>query len=434
MPIVRTAVKAIFGLVVVMALVGLFPNISPANDNQTFDTTMTIREVAHPMGIKGGDLAERLGLPRDVAKDTPLSQLGITRDMLDETLAGVPDPEPVKKPETQAEITIDMTLHQGAEALGITGGDIAHSVGVAIDADKNTPMKDLGVKPETLAEAVQHIEEEGKKGLDWMKYPFWVLISGLAIFLLLKGKASKRGYLWSLAAALALTGLWLGKAPNPMESVVKLAKAAVGIFSNPLPIILGFGFFCLLAVVGNKVICGWGCPFGALEELFFELPLGRKIKDLRRKQLPFKVTNTVRIILFVLFILIITGNVGAKKGTVIYHYINPFNLFDFQFALVSVILSIVLFSIGSLFIYRPFCQFVCPFGLVSWVLERLSLTKVTVDRETCTECRVCVSACPLEAMKGRLDQHKAPADCFSCARCLRSCDHDALHYRPFWEK
>ena len=434
MPTMKSFTVIILAIILTLAFVVLSPNVLPANEQPTFDTSMTIREIAHSMGIKGGDLAESLGLARDVAKDTPLTELGITPEILEKALAELPASEPVKETSSKVEVTISMTLHEAAEALGITGGDMAHSVGLAIDSDKNIPMKDLGVKPETLAEAVHHIEEEGKKGLDWIKYPFWVLIAGLGIFLLLKGKASRKAYLWTLAASLAVTGFWLGKSPNPMESVVKLAKGAVGIFSNPLPLILAFGFFSLLVIVGNKIICGWGCPFGALEELLFELPLGGKIKELRKKQLPFRVTNTVRIVLFALFVLIIAGIGGAKKGTVIYHYINPFNLFDYNFALISVIVSIVAFSMVSIFVYRPFCQFVCPFGVVSWILERISLTKVTVDREACTECRVCVSACPLEAMKGRLDQNKAPADCFSCARCLRSCDYDALHYRPFWDK
>jgi len=434
MSIMRKIIIFTLGVMLSLALGGLSPIVSAASDQPPADTTMTIREIAHPAGMKGGDLAESLGLARDAAKDTPLAELGITQEMLDKALADLPAQPSIEKSASHVEVTIDMTLHEAAEALGITGADMAHSLEISIDTDKNTPIRELGVKPETFAEAVHHIEEEGKKRLDWIKYPFWILISGLAIFLLMKGKASRKAYLWSIAASLAVTGFWLGESPNPMESVSKVAKAIVGMYADSAPFLLAFGFFCLLAVVGNKIICGWGCAFGVLEELLFELPLGEKIKKLRKKQLPFRITNTVRIVLFVLFVLVIAAIIGGKKGLVIYHYVNPFNLFDFEFALISIALSITLFSIAAIFVYRPFCQFVCPFGLISWVLERLSLTKVTVDREACTECRVCVSACPLEAMKGRLDHYKAPADCFSCARCLRSCDYDALHYRPFWEK
>jgi polyferredoxin len=111
-----------------------------------------------------------------------------------------------------------------------------------------------------------------------------------------------------------------------------------------------------------------------------------------------------------------------------------FNLFDLDFALLSILISTILFILISPFIYRTFCQVVCPFGLISWLLERASLARVTVDRQACTQCRACVQACPLEAMKGRLDRHRSPADCFSCARCLRSCDYGALDYAWRWRK
>jgi ferredoxin len=98
-----------------------------------------------------------------------------------------------------------------------------------------------------------------------------------------------------------------------------------------------------------------------------------------------------------------------------------------------VIISIAVFAALSPFVYRSFCQFVCSFGLVSWILEKVSLTRVIINRTNCTGCMACVQACPLEAMKGRMDGRPWPADCFSCARCLRSCDYDALDYRGFWE-
>lgn len=82
----------------------------------------------------------------------------------------------------------------------------------------------------------------------------------------------------------------------------------------------------------------------------------------------------------------------------------------------------------SLGVYRPFCQLICPFGLLSRLLERVSLFRVKIDRERCTECGACIRACPLEAAKGRVAGKLFPADCFSCARCLRVCPENALTY------
>ena len=73
------------------------------------------------------------------------------------------------------------------------------------------------------------------------------------------------------------------------------------------------------------MICGWACPFGAIQELIYSLPILRRLKQ---KKLPFFFTNTIRAGIFSAMLLFLFGIVGGRKGTVIYHYLNPFNLFN----------------------------------------------------------------------------------------------------------
>jgi ferredoxin len=394
-------------------------------------TDMTIRQIAHDTGLKGRDLAERLGLPGQVNKDTPLFELGINQQQLKSALVDLP---PVTDSADVQGISAntDMTLQEAAHALGMTGKELAYTLGLSVEVDKQIPLSELGVTDEKLYEAVEHAAHEAG-GIGWIKYPIWVLISITALVLLLRKRAKKSYYLYTLSVSLLATGFLLGKAPNPMESVSKIFKTAAGVYPDVAVKILSFLFFCILAVVGNKIICGWGCPFGALQELLYELPLGRAIGRLRKKQIPFVLANSLRIAFFTAFVLVVFGVVGNRKGLVLYHYVNVFNLFDFEFEVLPIFISITLFTVISFFAYRTFCQFVCPFGLISWLLERVSLAGVRVDRKACTDCRACAAACPLEAMKGRLDGQSFPADCFSCARCLRSCNYDALHYETAWD-
>jgi ferredoxin len=402
-------------------------------DKPTYNVDMTIRQIAHDVGLKGRELAELLGLEGSADRDTALVELGISHQKLAEVLKDVSRPEPGNE-EKVTDINIQMTLQEAAHIMGITGKDLAHNLRLPLDADKLTPLKELGVNEAALAEAVKHASREKEGELKWIKYPVWILICGLAIFLLISDRASKTIYLSTLAASLIATGFLLGKSPNPMEGTVKLFKAAVGIFPDPTYMITAFLFFCVLAIAGNKLICGWGCPFGALQELLYETPMGNRVGRLREKKLPFPVTNSLRISLFAIFVLLIFGVPGGKKGFVIYHYINPFNLFSSEFTLLSVVISVTLFILVSPFIYRSFCQFICPFGVISWLLEKVSLTRVRINRNNCTECMVCVKVCPLEAMQGRMDGKAWPADCFSCARCLRSCNDNALDYKAIWLK
>ena len=150
--------------------------------------------------------------------------------------------------------------------------------------------------------------------------------------------------------------------------------------------------------------------------------------------MPFWLTNMIRFGLFCVVLLFLFGIVGGKKGFVIYHYLNPFNLFNLDFDHWLILLTIVVFLTLSFFTYRPFCQFICPFGFVSWLAEKLSIYRVTIDKDKCTECGACIKACPLGAAKGKVESKTFSADCFSCARCLNSCPVDAIHYYPIWSK
>ena len=204
----------------------------------------------------------------------------------------------------------------------------------------------------------------------------------------------------------------------------------VGLYPDPAAKVLAFMFFIALAIVGNKLICGWACPFGSIQELIYSIPVLRRIK---RRKLPFALTNTIRTILFVLTMLVLSGFIGGQKGFVIYHYINPFNLFDLHFEGISIAITIIIALIGSLFVYRPFCRIVCPFGFVSWIFEWFSITRVRVDQDKCTQCGACIKACPLDAAKGRVNGKKLPDDCFSCARCLNVCPVDAIRYESIFK-
>jgi len=144
---------------------------------------------------------------------------------------------------------------------------------------------------------------------------------------------------------------------------------------------------------------------------------------------PFWVSNVIRGGLFVAMLPLLFGLVGGRKGFVLYHAINPFNLFDLDFDERAVLITIILALGLALLVYRPFCQFICPFGFLSWLAERLSLVRVRINADRCNRCGACVQACPLEAAKSMVEGRIFGADCYSCARCLNVCPHDAIAYR-----
>jgi polyferredoxin len=229
----------------------------------------------------------------------------------------------------------------------------------------------------------------------------------------------------TLVVAVLICGFALGKSPNPMEGAVKIFKGFVGLQPSMAAVTFGFVFFVGLAIIGNKLVCGWACPFGALQELIYSLPILKRVK---RKKLPFVVTNAIRGGLFVLMLLLLFGIVGGKKGFVVYHFMNPFNLFNWTFETPTILATVVLCTGLALVTYRPFCQLICPFGFVSWLAERISLNRIRINRNLCTQCGACSRACPLQSAEHIVAGKVFGADCYSCARCLRVCSEEALDY------
>jgi polyferredoxin len=336
---------------------------------------------------------------------------------------------------------LNMSIQDIAPKLGVTGKALARELYLRLDTPKNKPLHSLGITEKTLRHTVKHLgmnRDSTPKYFVYLALFLWGLI-----FLVRLGRPDKSDpknyrtwyprapYIIALIFSVIVAGFLLGKAPNPMEGVVKVFKSMIGLYPDPVIKILAFAFFILLAIIGNKIICGWACPFGALQELIYSLPFFRKVK---KHKLPFKVTNTIRAVLFIIVLLFMFGIIGGSKGLIIYHYINPFNLFNLDFETLSILLTLVLFLLLAFFIYRPFCQLICPFGLISWLAERLSIFRVQIDHEKCTECGACIKACPLEAAAGRVKGNKMPADCFSCARCLNVCPVDAIQYSASLKK
>jgi len=345
------------------------------------------------------------------------------------------------EPQKPIHFNINMSIRDLTPKLGVTGKGLARELELPLDVSKKKSVQTLGVTREELDHAIEHILSHRDAMLKYYVYVALVLF-GL-VFLVRLGRPDgsdiknyrdwypRTPYVIALLLSVTIAGFFLGKSPNPMEGVVKVFKSMVGLYPDPGIKVIAFAFFIMLAVIGNKMICGWACPFGAFQELIYSLPILRKIKQ---KKLSFILTNTIRAGLFLIMLFFLFGIIGGCKGFVIYHYINPFNLFNLDFESLSILLTVIIALAVSFIIYRPFCQIICPFGFVSWIVERFSIFRIQVDKDKCTQCSICIKECPLEAAKGKVEGKRLTADCFSCARCLNVCPVDAIRYTSIFKK
>ncbi len=256
-----------------------------------------------------------------------------------------------------------------------------------------------------------------------VKFVLWIVVVVAATILLYRRQATARVRLAFLAGGVLIFGFVFGALvtgdlnPNPVASLRTLLTAMLVKHQFMIPIAAMLVVLLLAVFISNKSICGWGCQLGLLQDLLHRAPLP-KWKP------PFWLANSVRIAAFVALIAgLLVAGVDWIKG------VDPFQIFAFKFTLGIALLSAAIL-IASLFIYRPWCQFLCPFGLVGWLVEQVSLFRPRVNRQACKKCQLCVKACPTNAMADFYAGKAIHADCFACGACIAACPQDdALGWR-----
>jgi len=228
-------------------------------------------------------------------------------------------------------------------------------------------------------------------------------------------------FAFAIVAVLPLGGFaaGMGLHPSPMCSVEKpfmfmqMGKAV------PIVFIAILAFIVIISLIANKMFCGWNCPIGALQEMLHRIPLPKKWKI----TLPFKVTNSIRILFFLLFLVVL-----FSTGLSLYAYVNPFEFLHWSLAW-AIIPAFLLTFIAALFIFRPFCYIICPLGLLTWFVEHASLIRVRVDAKACTMCMRCVKASPCPAVPAILQGKRCRPDCHACGICIEECPENALYFK-----
>jgi polyferredoxin len=139
--------------------------------------------------------------------------------------------------------------------------------------------------------------------------------------------------------------------------------------------------------------------------------------------MPFIISNSIRVLFFLGLIL-----VAFIWAADIIGLIDPFKIFKPQVIGITGGLFLGLILVVSLFVYRPWCHFFCPFGLVGWLAEKVSFFKIKVNYDKCISCQACSKACPSTVMDAILKRDRIVPDCFSCGTCMETCPVNAISF------
>ena len=194
------------------------------------------------------------------------------------------------------------------------------------------------------------------------------------------------------------------------------------------------GLLLLFGLTLGRVICGWLCPVGLIQEGLHRIPTPKLKKNRYTRVLSF-----LKYGILLVFVALIPFwyslqqyplpafckyicPAGTLEGAVglLAHPANAgqFSMLGLLFTRKYVILVLTLTA--CVFIYRAFCRFVCPLGALYGLFAKIALLGVRVDSSQCTGCGACLRACPM-------DTHwVGDHECIHCGVCMNACPEKAI--------
>lgn len=176
------------------------------------------------------------------------------------------------------------------------------------------------------------------------------------------------------------------------------------------------GIIFILALLFGAVFCGWICPLGSIQEWMGQL--GKKIfKEKYNTLVPRKVDSVLKYGRYIVLIYIIYGTTMSLK--LIFEDFDPYYaLYSFWTGEVgtTALLFLLITMTGALFVERPWCKYLCPYGAVLGLFNKIRLFKIKKDPQTCINCEKCDKACPMNIP---ISTQKTVTDsrCISCLKC-----------------
>ncbi len=203
------------------------------------------------------------------------------------------------------------------------------------------------------------------------------------------------------------------------------------------------GIILLYCIMLGRWICGWICPGGLFQELLYKI----KTPKLRKNRVTRILSYFKYVLLFVLVISVplmfglssgatvpgfckyvcpigtFEGAIfllGNKANTSLFSSLGP--LFTWKFCL------LIIFIVGSIFIFRFFCRFFCPLGALYGLFNKLSILGIKVDKSKCNNCGACVSKCKMDVKQ--VGDH----ECIQCGECIDVCKQCAIKWKLIGNK
>lgn len=192
----------------------------------------------------------------------------------------------------------------------------------------------------------------------------------------------------------------------------------------------------IIASLTGRFTCGWLCPFGFIQELLYKIKTGKKFEVFRF----LRYAKYLFLLFFVILLpLFAVGEFGMGKPWFC-KYVCPAGTLEAGLPMILLqpelraglgvlfynkVFWMMVFIGWSVITSRPFCKTTCPLGALYGLFNRVSLIRMDLDEERCTECGACRSVCPM-GIQFNLD--KGSAECINCLKCMNeACQFGAIY-------
>lgn len=189
------------------------------------------------------------------------------------------------------------------------------------------------------------------------------------------------------------------------------------------------GMLLLFGIVLGRVVCGFLCPFGWIQELLYRIPSKKLPKNSVTGKLSLLKYGVLAVfVVAVPLIFLVPGfckyicPAGTLEGGIPLLWKNETlrqmagGLFRWK------VLLLVLILLSAVFLFRSFCRFLCPLGAFYGLFNRFSFFGMRVDEEKCNHCGKCLRHCKMDIKK------VGDAECIQCGECIESCPQRALYH------
>lgn len=193
------------------------------------------------------------------------------------------------------------------------------------------------------------------------------------------------------------------------------------------------GTLAIFGALLGRAVCAFLCPIGLLQELLYKIPTPKIPKGSWSRRL-----SIGKYVVLAVFVVGIPLYTLASRGVVVpgfCKWICPagtleggIGLAAFSeqmrgqlgglFAWKAIVLGML--AVASVFVYRPFCRFLCPLGAIYSLFNRIAIFGIRVDEEKCTHCGLCARSCKMDVRRVN------DRECIRCGECRGICPSGAL--------